>query len=93
MHLDIKEELLFAMLFFGFRRLLASLTVADNIAFPSPKAGAEPTESAPLALPVISVPASLLGAANSADGRPSFGCSCMLLCTSPDFTLLFVSNL
>jgi hypothetical protein len=59
--------------------------------FPSPNAGADPMESAILALPVIEVPPSLLGG-TSAELRLSFGCSCILVC-SPDRALLFVSTL
>jgi hypothetical protein len=82
MHLDINDELLLAMLFFGLRRFPASLTVAVaySIELPSPNAGAEPIERGARALPVIDVPPpSLLPGTKSPDGRPSLGCSCMLL--------------
>jgi hypothetical protein len=82
MHLDMNDELLLAILFFGLRRFPASLLVAtaDSIEFPSPKAGAEPIERGALALPVTDVPPpSLLPGTRSLDGRPSLGCSCMLL--------------
>ena len=91
MHLDIKEELLFAMLFLGFRRFPASLLGPKSIAFPSPNAGADPRDRRGLLLPERDVPASLLGA-TSADDRPSFGLSCMLA-WMPDRMLLFVPTL
>jgi hypothetical protein len=91
MHLDIKDELLFAILFFGFRRLPASLLGPKSIALPSPKAGADPRDRRGLLLPERDVPASLLGA-TSADDRPSFGFSCMLAWI-PDRTVLFVLTL
>lgn len=91
-HLDIKDELLFAMLFFGFRRFPASFPCAPrSMEFPSPNAGADPSDRIGLLLPEIEVPASLL-AATSAEGRPSWGLSCMLV-WMPDRTLLFVFNL
>jgi hypothetical protein len=88
MHLDINDELLFAILFFGFRRFPASLLGASSVVLPSPKAGADPRDRTGLLLPERDVPASLLGA-TSAEGRPSLGFSCMLDCT-PDRALLFV---
>jgi hypothetical protein len=89
----MKEELLFAILFLGFRLLPASLLVADSRELPSPKAGAEPIDRGALALPVIDVPPpSLLPGTQSAEFRPSFGCSCILL-WKPDLVLLFVSTL
>lgn len=94
-HLEMKEELLFAILFFGFRRFPASFPVAKSIEFPSPNAGAEPMERAALALalPVIEVsPPSLLGGTWSPDALPSLGCSCMLELIF-DRVLLFVSTL
>jgi hypothetical protein len=90
MHREIKDELLFAMLFLGFLRFPASLP-PDNMTLPSPNAGADPIESAALALPVTDVPPSLLPG-TSVELRPSLGCSCMLEWT-PDRTLLFVSIL
>jgi hypothetical protein len=93
MHLEMKEELLFAILFFGFRFFPASLLVPDNIEFPSPNAGADPMESVALALPVTDVPPpSLLAGVPSADSRPSLGCSFMLVLRVPDLALLFVST-
>ncbi len=91
MQRDMKEELLFAMLFLGFRRFPASLP-ANSIEFPSPKAGADPIESVALALPVTDVPPSLLPGTQSAEFRLSLGCSCMLE-WNPDLALLFVSTL
>jgi hypothetical protein len=82
MHLDMNDELLLAMLFLGLRRFPASLLVAgaESIELPSPNAGAEPIERGALALPVIDVPPpSLLPGTKSPDGRPSLGCSCILL--------------
>ncbi len=94
MHREMKEELLFAILFLGFRLLPASLPVAESIELPSPKAGAEPIDRVALALPVIDVPPpSLLPGIQSAELRPSFGCSCILLWKPPDLVLLFVSTL
>jgi hypothetical protein len=93
MHLEMKEELLFAILFFGFRFFPASLLIPDNIEFPSPNAGADPMESVALALPVTDVPPpSLLASAPSADSRPSLACSFMLALRVPDLALLFVST-
>lgn len=93
MHLEIKEELLFAILFFGFRRFPVSLLVAERKVFPSPKAGAEPIESVALALPVAEVsPPSLLGGNWSPDALPSPGCSCMLELRF-DLVLWFVPTL
>jgi hypothetical protein len=75
----MKDELLLAILFLGFRRFPASFPVGTSIEFPSPKAGAEPTESAALTLPVTDVsPPSLLGGTWSPDALPSLGCSCIL---------------
>ena len=82
MQREMKDELLLAILFFGLRLFPASLlvAVADSIELPSPNAGAEPIERGALALPVIDVPPpSLLPGTRSPDGRPSLGCSCMLL--------------
>ena len=86
----MKDELLLAMLFFGFLRFPASFP-PDSIKFPSPNAGADPIESVALALPVTDVPPSLLPG-TSAELRPSLGCSCMLEWI-PDRALLFVSTL
>jgi hypothetical protein len=86
---DMKEELLFAMLFLGFLRLAASLPpVCCNITLPSPKAGADVWDSGAKGLPLtdVAAPPSL---PTSTDSLPSFGCSCMLACT-PDFALVLV---
>jgi hypothetical protein len=73
----MKDELLFAILFFGLRRFPASLVVPNNIMLPSPKAGAAPRDGRGLLLPDIDVPASLpMG--TSTELRPSLGFSCML---------------
>jgi hypothetical protein len=74
----MKDELLFAILFFGFRRFEVSLLVPDSIEFPSPKAGADPSEREGLVLPDTDVPPSLLGG-TSAEACSSLGCSCMLV--------------
>lgn len=85
----MKEELVFAILVFGFRLLPTSLLFDPaSIVLPSPNAGAEPTDNASLALPVADVPSSL-GA--SAELLLSFGCSC-ILDWSADAVLLFVST-
>jgi hypothetical protein len=90
MTLDMKEELLFAMLFFGFALLSAFLPVCgaeSNVIFPSPKAGAEAWDIGDFKLPLTDVaPPSLL---MSTEFRPSFGCSCMLGST-PDLALRWV---
>lgn len=80
MHLEMNDELLFAMLFFGFRRFEASLVFgANKLEFPSPNAGADPVESAALALPDTEVPPpSLLPGGTSTDALPSLGCSFIL---------------
>jgi hypothetical protein len=86
---DIKEELLFAMLFLGFLRLAASLPPAGcSITLPSPNAGADVCDSGATALPLteVAAPPSL---PTSTDSLPSFGCSCMLACT-PDLVLVLV---
>ncbi len=87
---EIKDELLFAMLFLGFLLFAASLPPGgSSIEFPSPKAGADVwEESGAFALPLIDVaaPPSL---ATSTDSRPSLGCSCILACT-PDRPLVAV---
>jgi len=94
MHLEMNEELLLAILFFGFLRFPASLVVADNMELPSPNAGAEPMDRVALALPVTDVPPpSLLPGILSAETRSSAGCSCMLPDSPPDRALLFVSTL
>jgi len=70
MHREMKDELLFAMLFFGFRLFAVSLLVVNSIAFPSPNAGAEPIEAASFALSVTEVPPpSLLPGTKSAEFR------------------------
>jgi hypothetical protein len=77
---DMNEELLFAILFFGFRRFEASLpTWGNSNELPSPNAGVEALEvwdSGPVMLLLRGLPAppSLL---NSADVRSSPGCSCI----------------
>jgi len=70
----MKDELLFAILFFGFLRFPASLVVPSSEVFPSPNAGAEPTESAIFALSATDPSPSLLPGA-SAELLLSFGCS------------------
>jgi hypothetical protein len=88
----MKDELLFAMLFFGFRRFPALFSFPVKTSkFPSPKAGADPSETGGFVLPETDVFPSLLGGA-SADARPSLGCSCILGWT-PEFVLLFVAIL
>lgn len=80
-HLEIKDELLLAILFFGFLFFPASLVIGGwRLELPSPKAGAEPIESGcPCALPVREVRApSLLPGAISPEALPSLGCSFML---------------
>jgi hypothetical protein len=77
MHLDMKDELLFAMLFLGFRRFPASLLVPSSMVFPSPNAGADPRGRRGWLAAETEVPASLLRG-TSADGRPSLGFSCIL---------------
>jgi hypothetical protein len=91
----MNDELLLAMLFFGFRLLVASLViVADKLVFPSPNAGADPIESVCFALPVTEVPVpSLLPGGASADALPSFGYSFMLGCNPFDLLLALVSTL
>ena len=90
----MKDELLFAMLFFGLRRFPASLLDDTKSEFPSPKAGAEPIDTVGLALPLTEVrPPSLLPGTMSPEGRSSLGCSGMLVCSPPDRLLLFVSTL
>ena len=68
----MKDELLLAMLFFGlasFFELLAPDVTSNGL--PSPKAGANDLDA--FILPAVGVlPPSLL---NSAEGRPSLGCS------------------
>lgn len=56
MVLEMNEELLFMMLFFGFRRFPASLTLADSKELPSPKAGADLIECGAAILSVTEVP-------------------------------------
>lgn len=87
----MNDELLLVILFFGFRRFPASFPGARSIAFPSPKAGADPRGRTGLLPPDMEVPASLFGAA-SAEGRPSLGASCILACI-PERALLFVGTL
>jgi hypothetical protein len=73
----MKDELLLAILFFGFRFFAASFPgTSDSDALPSPNAGVLVDVDATFMLPVVDVPAppSLL---ISADCRPSFGCSCI----------------
>lgn len=76
----MNEELLFVMLFFGFRRFVASLpTWGKSNELPSPNAGVEALEiwdSGPVMLLLRGLPAppSLL---SSADARSSPGCSCI----------------
>lgn len=68
----MKDELLLAMLFFGLASFL-ELLPADGASsgFPSPNAGADDFDA--FILPLVGVlPPSLL---NSAEGRPSLGCS------------------
>ena len=90
----MKDELLFAMLFFGLRRLPTSLLDATSIELPSPNAGAKPIDTAGLALPLIEVcPSSLLPGTGSPDVRPSLGCSGILVFSPSDRLLLFVSTL
>lgn len=60
---DIKDELLFVTLFFGFFRLLTSLVTAMvRAALPSPKAGAEVPRATwgPCSLLEVARPSSLL---------------------------------
>jgi hypothetical protein len=74
---DMNEELLLAILFFGFRRLDPSFADGTNKVFPSPNAGADDESwllNIMLPLRDVLVPPSLL---SSADNRPSLGCSCM----------------
>jgi len=69
----MKEELLFVMLFFGFRRFPTSFEVPDSTELPSPNAGAE---LEPLVLHAVEVsPPSLPAEPASVDVRPSCGCS------------------
>ena len=70
---EIKDELVLAILFLGFRRLLESLVAAGaNSAFPSPKAGAlDPSSGTSLEL---MRPASLLSRKED-DDLLSLGCS------------------
>lgn len=92
MHREIKDELLFAMLFFGFLLFPTSFPVADSIELPSPNAGADPTESSARALPVTDVsPPSLLPGTCSPEVRSSLGFSWMLVLTPPETVLLLVS--
>ena len=79
-HLEINDELLFAMLFFGFFFFPASLVIGTcRLEFPSPKAGAEPIESRPGVLPAreVRAPSLLLGGI-SPEVLPSLGCSFIL---------------
>jgi hypothetical protein len=89
---DMKDELLFEILFLGFLRFAASFPLtANSIVFPSPNAGADACESGDLTLPLVDVlaPPSL---PNSKESRPSLGCSCMLAWT-PDLGLAVVLTL
>ena len=73
----MNEELLFAMLFFGFRRFEASLpTWGKSDELPSPNAGVDAWDNGPVILLLRGLPAppSLL---SSADARSSPGCSCI----------------
>lgn len=93
MQREMKEELLFAMLFFGLALFAAPLpTGACKLEFPSPNAGADPTDSGP-ALPVKEVAPSLLPGGASPDDRPSFGCSFILEYKGFEIPLRFVSIL
>lgn len=93
-HLEINEELLFAILFFGFALFAAFLvTGANRLELPSPNTGADPIASGP-ELPFMDVRApSLLPGATSADVRPSFGCSLILEYLPLDNALRLVSVL
>ena len=84
MHLEMNEELLFVMLFFGFRRFPASLEVPESTELPSPNAGAELEPFALLAAEASSP--SLLPDPASVDIRPSFGSSWILDCRPPGET-------
>jgi hypothetical protein len=93
MQREMKEELLFAILFFGLALFAAPLpTGACKLKFPSPNAGADPTDSGP-ALPVREVAPSLLPGGASPDERPSFGCSFILEYKGFEIALRFVSSL
>lgn len=92
---EMNEELLFAMLFFGFRRFVASLagTAANNV-FPSPNAGVAPNDGGGLTLPLGGVPApGSLPSEPTPDRLPSLGCSAMLGDRGPDLVLAVVLSL
>jgi len=89
-HLEMNEELLFAMLFLGLALFAAFLeTGARRLELPAPNAGADPTESGP-ALPLIDCLPSLELGGTSADVLPS---SFMLENSPFDLPLRFVSVL
>jgi hypothetical protein len=75
MTLEMNDELLLVMLFFGLRRLLGSLVFSGTSkALPSPKAGAEKADMEVVG-PVTVEP--LLLSLASCEARPSLGCSAM----------------
>lgn len=81
--LEIKDELLFVMLVFGFRFLDASLAVTAGVrrALPSPNAGLLDARVAVVggaSLVDVPRPSSLLSAPSSFEKRLSLGCSWML---------------
>jgi len=89
---DMKDELLFAILFFGFLLLSAPLVGgACNVELPSPNAGADPCDKGDRMLPLrdVSAPPSLLA---SAEALPSVGCSC-IIASIPDLPLVVEFNL
>lgn len=76
--LEMKEELLLVMLFFGFFLLFASFVLGGaKSALPSPNAGAlDETKGTSLELTFRVAPASLLlSRASVVDDLPSSGCS------------------
>lgn len=82
--LEIKDELLLDMLFFGFRRFPASFCGGGvRRVLPSPNAGALDDMKSGASLE-LRRPASLLLSRTSVDDWLSSGCSCMLPCTPSD---------
>ena len=81
---EIKDELLFVMLFFGLRRLFASFwATGRRSALPSPNAGALEVNGT-MSSVELRRPASLLLSRGSVDDWVSSGCSCMLPCAPSD---------